>query len=398
MSLYLRGRAVGREQLLSDALQAVQYLEAKGHERPIVMAYNPVARLNPYSALLYSGLWDHGIAPVPVLRFADLDALLPLLSAGTRIVLHLQWTSDVLRDAQTETEAAAKDRAAEFVGRLDAFLGAGGRLLWTVHNVLPHDCRFPRIEAGLEQAVADRAHLIHVLSHGTIDAAAQWFTIDPAKAVSIRHPHYLGAYPDFIPRDQARYDLGLLPDEIVYVFVGVIRPYKGLDLLLDAFDAVCGSRGGPRRLLVAGNAAGDPGTQDVLDRCLLHPHVVLRQGSVPDTEMQYYLRAADIAVLPYQRSLNSGVLALALSFGLPVVAPDSPATAEMTTPEVARTFQPGVPAALTQALADADELVAPAARDAALRIARRHDRHEVAEQFAALADRVGADWPLTTIR
>jgi glycosyltransferase involved in cell wall biosynthesis len=356
------------------------------------MAYSPVARVNPYTALLYSRLWDHGIAPVPVMRFADLAALLPLLSSGTRIMLHLQWTSDVLRDAGTEAEA--KDKAGAFVGLLDAFLEAGGRLAWTVHNGLPHDCRFPRIEAGIEQAVADRARLVHVLNHSTVDAVAEWFTIEPAKAVTIPHPHYLGSYQDFVPRDQARYDLGLLPDEIVYAFVGVIRPYKGLDLLLDAFDAVCASRGGPRRLLVAGNASSDPRTQDAADRCLLHPQVVLRQGAVPDGEMQYYLRAADIAVLPYQRSLNSGVLLLALSFGLPVVAPASPATAGMTTPAAARTFQPGDPAALTQALADADDLLTLAARDAALRIAEQHDRHQIAEQFAALAGRVAADWPV----
>jgi glycosyltransferase involved in cell wall biosynthesis len=388
----LRGRAVGREQLLTDAIQAVQYLEAKGHEQPVLMAYSPVARVNPYTALLYSRLWDHGIAPVPVMRFADLAALLPLLSSGTRIMLHLQWTSDVLRDAGTEAEA--KDKAGAFVGLLDAFLEAGGRLAWTVHNGLPHDCRFPRIEAGIEQAVADRARLVHVLNHSTVDAVAEWFTIEPAKAVTIPHPHYLGSYQDFVPRDQARYDLGLLPDEIVYAFVGAIKPYKGLDLLLDAFDAVRGNGAPARRLLVAGNAAGDPQTQAVLDRCLLHPQVVLRQRLVPDGEMQYYLRAADIAVLPYRRSLNSGVLLLALSFGLPVVALDSPATAEITTADVARTFRPDDPGALTRALAAADELVTPAAREAALRIARRYDPHEIAEQFAALAGRLAADWPL----
>jgi hypothetical protein len=38
---------------------------------------------------------------------------------------------------------------------------------------------------------------------------AAWFTLDPAKTAHIPHPHYLGSYPDFIPRDQARYDLGL---------------------------------------------------------------------------------------------------------------------------------------------------------------------------------------------
>ncbi|MDX6392616.1 MAG: hypothetical protein QOJ73_3679 [Streptosporangiaceae bacterium] len=396
MSFYLRGRSIGREQLLGDAIQAVQYLEAMGHEQPVLMAYNPVARRNTYSAQLYSRLWERGIAPVPLLRFADLDTLLPLLSAGTRIILHLQWTSDVLRDA--ETEAEAKDKAGEFDGRLDAFLGAGGRLTWTIHNVLPHDCRFPQAEARIEQAVAERARLVHVLNHGTVDAVADWLTIDPAKVVSIPHPNYLGSFQDFIPRDQARYDLGLLPDEIVYAFVGAIRPYKGLDLLLDAFDVVRDSGGRPRRLLVAGDASGDAPTQDVLDRCLLHPQVILRQGFVPDGDMQYYMRAADIAVLPYRRSLNSGVLLLALSFGLPVVALDSPATAEITTADVARIFPPDDPGALAKALAAADELLTPAAREAALRIAQQYGRHEIGGQFAAaLADRVAADWPLAAV-
>lgn len=392
MSLYLRGRTAGREPLLDDALHAIQYLEAQGSERPVLMAYHPVARLNPYSALLYARLWDHGIAPVSLARFSDLGALLPVLSAGTRVILHLQWTSDVLRQAGSEAEA--KDLTGQFIAGLDEFIAAGGRLTWTVHNVLPHDCRFPEAEAALQQAVADRARLIHILSRGTLDAVAGWFTIEPEKTVHVPHPHYLGSYPDVVPRDQARYDLGLLPDEIVYTLVGALQPYKGMERLLDAFDAVRAHGGRPRRLLVAGKAAEDPRTRQLLDRCLLHPHVVLRPVAIPDGEMQYYLRAADIAVLPYDRGLNSGVLLLALSFGLPVVAPENLVTGEITTPGAVRTFRPDDPGGLTKALAAADDLLTPEAREEALRIARRYDPGEIAEQFAsALDDRVAADWP-----
>ncbi len=117
MSLYLRGRIAGGDRLISDALQAVQYLEAKGHERPVLMPYNPVARINSYSALLYARLWDYGIAPLPLMSFADLDAMRHPLALGTRVVLHMQWTMEVLRGAQTEAEA--KDLAGEFVARLD---------------------------------------------------------------------------------------------------------------------------------------------------------------------------------------------------------------------------------------------------------------------------------------
>jgi glycosyltransferase involved in cell wall biosynthesis len=114
--------------------------------------------------------------------------------------------------------------------------------------------------------------------------------------------------------------------------------------------------------------------------------------------MQYYLRAADIAVLPYRRGLNSGVLLLALSFGLPVVAPENLVTDEITTPGAVRTFRPDDPYGLTSALAAADDLLTPEAREEALRIARRYDPAGIAERFAsALNDRVAADWPTTPV-
>jgi beta-1,4-mannosyltransferase len=389
VSRYLRGRVPGRGRLLPDAVQAIQYLEAAGQERPVLLAYHPVARVNPYTALLHGKLWSRGVAPVPVIRFTDLEALLPLAERGDRIVLHLQWTSDVLKEATTDAEA--KDLAGEFLDRLDRFLGAGGRLVWTVHNVLPHDCPFPRAEAALQQAVADRAGLIHVLNAGTADAAAQWFTIEPEKTVLIPHPHYRGTYPDFITKDQARYELGVGPEEIVYAFVGAIKPYKGLEELLDAMDALRGYGDRPRRLLVAGKPDEDPETQQILDRTLLHPDTLLRPTAVPDMEMQYYLRAADLGVLPYRKSLNSGVLLLALSFGLPVVTADTPAAAEIVTPEIARTFQAGDTASLVEAMKAADELLDPAAQQAAVRAAERFDPAGIAQQFAdAIADRAAA--------
>ncbi|HEX7163078.1 MAG TPA: glycosyltransferase [Trebonia sp.] len=395
MSKDMRGRVAGRDRLVADAVHAAQYLESMGCPRPVIMAYNPVARVNTYSALMYSRLWQRGIAPLPLFQIADLDALCPLMAdLGIRIVLHQQWTSDILRNATSESDAMAK--SADFVGLLDRFLGAGGRMVWTVHNVLSHDAPFPAIEAAMQQEIADRAQAIHVLTSGTVQATAEWFRIPPEKTTHIPHPNYVGSYPDIISRDQARYDLDLLPDEVVYSFIGAIKPYKGLEQLLDAFDIVRRD-GRPRRLLVAGIPGTDPATEALLDRCLLHPYVVLHPAIVPDNELQYYLRAADVAVLPYQRSLNSGVLMLALSFGLPLVAPQSPSSMEIVTPAVARTFQPGNAESLTAALAAADELITPAARSEAERVARSFAPGPLAEQFAALIDQVTAEQALDAV-
>jgi beta-1,4-mannosyltransferase len=386
MSFDMHGRVVGRARLMTGAVHAAQYLESMGHPRPVLMAYNPVARVNTYSAMMYSGLWQRGIAPLPLFRITDVEALYPLMmDPGIRIVLHQQWTSDILRNAASEADA--KTKLEDFVSLLDRFLGAGGRMVWTVHNVLPHDSPFPDVEAALQKEIADRARAIHVLNSGTVQAAAEWFRIPPEKTTHIPHPNYIGSYPDIVSRDQARYDLDLLPDDVVYSFVGAIKPYKGLEQLLDAFDIIR-QDGRPRRLVVAGIPDTDPATQALLDRCLLHPYVVLRPTIVPDNELQYYLRAADVAVLPYRRSLNSGVLMLALSFGLPVVAPETPSTMEIVTPAVARTFQPDDAESLAAAMAAADELITPTARNEAERIAQTFNPRRLAEQFAVLIGQV----------
>lgn len=388
MTSDMRGRIPGPERFITDAVQALQYLEAAGCQRPVLMPSNPVARINTYTALMYSALWEHGVAPLPLIRIGDLNALIPLLQ-GQHVpcVLHQQWTSTIL--AGSTSVAAAERRAQEYFRLIDRFQQAGGRLVWTVHNVLPHDAPFPDVEAAIHQELANRAQAIHVLNTATIEASADFFRIPADKTVHIPHPHYMGSYPDIITRDQARWDLHLQPDEVVYSFLGAIKPYKGLEQLLDAFDTVS-KDGRPRRLVVAGNPSADPATQAVLDRCQLHPNVVLRAGTVPDNELQYYLRAADVAVLPYQQSLNSGVLMLALSFGLPVVAPATPATRDIVTPAVARTFQPGDAGSLAAALAAADELVTPAARAQATQIARSYDPAGIAGQFAGLVCKVVA--------
>lgn len=375
-----RGRGNGRGKLIVEAAQALQYLEAMGHEQNAVLLYHPVARGNPFLATIYGGMWERGIASLPLNRLRDLSAIEPLLAAGRRVILHLHWIKGWPDSAKTEAEMRAASET--YLNRIDAFLEAGGRLAWTVHNVLPHDTGFPELAAALQQAVVDRAEIVHIMNAGTVAEVGEWFKIPPEKVVQIPHPNYRSAYQDIVTRDQARYDLGLSPDEIVYAAVGSIQPYKGLELLLDAFDAVAKRSPRPRRIVLAGAPAEVEEVDVLLDRCLLHPQVVLSAKRVPDVEMQLYLRAADVVVLPYRRSLNSGVLLLALSFGLPVVVATAGIDNELTSPDVARTFEPGNLDSLADALLSADELLAPGTREAALRLADTFDPMVIRRRFA----------------
>jgi glycosyltransferase involved in cell wall biosynthesis len=351
----------------------------------VVLAYFPPVPINPYQAMLYRRTLTAGIAALPMRNLDGLDTLTSvapsLVANGVTPALHLHWLNRITRYATDEAHAQAEVQA--FLARLDAFLAVGGRLIWTAHNVLPHDSRYPAADTVLRQGLADRAALVHVVAGGTAEAIGDRYRLPPPeRVIHVPHPSYRGAYPEGPDRDQARLALGLTPDELVYAFVGAIRPYKGLTALLDAFDEVA-TDGRPRRLIVAGNPDKSAAVEAAIDACLAHPNVLLTTGLLPAEELAVVLRAADIAVLPYRDALNSGVLMLALTFGLPVVAPAIPGVTELVDERVAATFQTGEAGALVAALRRSEQLPGHAATARALEIAAAHDPDTLSERFAA---------------
>ena len=366
----------------------------------MVLATWPFDPGNPFQALLTSRVEGFGIVPVGMDRLADLDdpVALPALAAlradGVEVVLHLHWLARVLRGV--ESEAEGRERVAAFLGALDAFRDTGGRLVWTVHNVLPHDTAYPALDLELRKGVVARADIVHVLSAGTVEAAAPMYAISPDKVLHVPHPAYLGVYPDDVSDGDARRHYGLGADDIVFGLVGNLRPYKGLDDLLDAFESLAAAPPDARRrrLLFAGMPVADPSIEALLAKARSNPDVVVDARRLPAEELSIPLRASDVVVLPYRDSLNSGALLLALSFGRPVIAAASPHVSETVGPDASITFDAEDQAALTAALRDVDRLLTPDARDAALATARRFDPDAVSRRFAAaLRDRLGGGRP-----
>lgn len=120
----------------------------------------------------------------------------------------------------------------------------------------------------------------------------------------------------------ARKALGLAPTDKVLLFFGNIAPYKGLDILIDALQAVpeC-------RLIVAGRVKKgcDVYWQEIQRAIVtkgLAERVIQKLDFIPDEDVEVYFKAADVAVLPYRAISQSGVLFLSYNFGLPVVATD----------------------------------------------------------------------------
>lgn len=379
----VRERHTWRQRL--DAFgAAVERAQQAREGIPATVGYFPDYPENPYQRMLYAQSVASGLRVVPVadpLRFPvvrddskDLD----------RHVLHIQWTAPLLQVATGPLDATR--RLEMFKESVSRFRERGGRLLWTVHNVLPHELRFRIAELELAEFLARSADRIHVLGKETLDAAAPFYRLPPEKVEVIPHCSYLDVYPDCIGSAEARRRLGLLDGEIGILLFGVIRPYKGLDLLLDVFDRLLAAD--PRlRLLVAGRPSASPRVDIWRERCAAHPRIVSALQYIEPSEVQVWMRASDLVILPYQAVLNSGALHLALAFGRPVVAPAVGVVASQVDPSFAATFAPGDPDGMERAIQDAvARLITPAASAAALAAAERWAPAQMSQAFYELVE------------
>ncbi|MGH7823311.1 MAG: glycosyltransferase, partial [Candidatus Binatia bacterium] len=208
-----------------------------------------------------------------------------------------------------------------------------------------------------------------------------YYTLPADKVRVIPHPSYVGVYPADTTRDAARAALGLGAGETVLAALGAVRRYKGIGSLLDAFDAA--RRANPRlRLIVAGRPIRFPGFVALKRRCERNPAILSRFEGVPDEELQLYLAAADVVVLPYADVLNSGIVMLAATFGRPVIAPDCGCVGAIVGEELGIRFKPDSPGALEQALLRVDSLKDPRHADAARRFAESLAPRLVSERFS----------------
>jgi D-inositol-3-phosphate glycosyltransferase len=124
---------------------------------------------------------------------------------------------------------------------------------------------------------------------------------------------------------EAKQSLGVGKTEKVILFYGHIAPYKGLEYLVSAFAKVTGLHP-DYKLVIAGRPKNcDVYWRAVQERISKHipkDRVLVRAVFIPDEETEVYFKAADVVVLPYTHIYQSGVLFLAYSFGVPVLASD----------------------------------------------------------------------------
>jgi glycosyltransferase involved in cell wall biosynthesis len=298
---------------------------------------------NPYQRLLEAALHPRYVASYggPALARTRLRQR----DGEDHVLLHVHWEDHVYRDAVDAADGAARVDA--FIEEIEGFVGDGGGLVWTVHNLEPHVARNPAAQKRLVEALQRHAHRVSVHGVAALSALAAR-GVPEDRLVLVPHGHFIGAHGPPVDRSRARAALGLDPVARIALLVGRVDAYKGLARLVAAFGEV----GAPGlQLAVVGKAI--VAVDDILAGLppARRSRVDFRPGFLPDEQLALWLGACDAVLLPYEDITTSGTLLLALSYARPVVVADHGAILEIAAEgREALLFRAGDTPALAEAL------------------------------------------------
>lgn len=191
---------------------------------------------------------------------------------------------------------------------------SGTKCIGLLHNVIPHEPHW--FDAPLTKYFL-KACSGFVTMAGSVEKDLERL-LPGAPHINRQHPLYTH-FGEPMPKADAQKLLGLDPEKKTLLFFGLIREYKGLDILLEAFRTLPEDY----QLVVAGECYGSfDKYQNIIDSLPGKDRVHVFQGYVRDSEVKKYFSASDLAVLPYRSATQSGISAIACHFGLPMLVTD----------------------------------------------------------------------------
>lgn len=186
------------------------------------------------------------------------------------------------------------------------------KVITLIHNAIPHEPRF--FDKPLASLLFRQSDGFIVMSK-TVEKDLLRLRPD-ARYIYNPHPLY-DHFGDKIDKMEARRKLSLKADKKTLLFFGLIRDYKGLDLLIQAMDQLDDSF----QLLIAGESYGSfEKYQALIDISNGKDRIHVHNRYISDEEIPLFFSAADTLVLPYRSATQSGVVSIAYHYDLPMIA------------------------------------------------------------------------------
>jgi len=233
-------------------------------------------------------------------------------------ILHVHWTHSIYQ-SNIKSLFILKSLIVLFFIKVLRLKGI--KFVWTVHNLYPHSYKFKKLEKWIRKTIMNECSFIIVAANSLKQNVLKEYSIPEEKIKVIPHGHYKNAYK--IKGENIREKYNIEKQDYLYLFLGAIKPYKGVDSLLLNFQKLSQTNKEEKNyLLVAGNASEE--IQQELIKQSGNSNIIFDFRFIPDDEIADIILACDAVVLPYKEITTSGSAILALSFNKPIVAPKTP--------------------------------------------------------------------------
>lgn len=187
------------------------------------------------------------------------------------------------------------------------------KLIAVCHNVIPHEKKLG--DEFLTKSFLSTMDYYILLSEEVKKDLLK--IVQNPKAAVLPHPVY-SKFGEIIYKDEAKNFLDLKEKNYI-LFFGIIRSYKGLDILIESLRLIKNEI--DVNLIVAGEFYDDQKKYlDLIEKSGLKNRIILFDKFIPANEVKYYFCAADALILPYRDATQSGILQIAVNFNKPVIA------------------------------------------------------------------------------
>lgn len=270
---------------------------------------------NPYNWLLNTNLSKSGVL---IKSYKHRSIFIDKID-----IWHMHWPAEnVISDSYFKTTA-------RIIGFFILILVSKLRnikLLWTAHNIKLHDKNY-LIENLFYKYFHYSLDGIICLSEDSYHKLISTYpSLNQKPFKIIKHGHYENYYPNKISEKEARTQLGIKESAKIGLFIGQIREYKKLDILIDQFRRLDDENAS---LIIAGKPKTDNLKRKLIELIGDDKRIIFKPSFVKNEDFQLYFNASDFLIIPYKETLNSGIALLSLTFGLPIFSSKIPSIIEL---------------------------------------------------------------------
>jgi len=272
------------------------------------------SNLNPYNSLLYAQIQARGQRIHEFTWRRVLKLQLP-------DVLHVHWPERQILAPGWKLRKIAEAVLFRFYAWATRL--RGGKIIWTAHNAFAHDKPRNRLNLFLWTRFLSRLDgIIYLSEESRRQIEGEFPVLRNKTSVVIQHGDYLEWLSTMnaraVPNTISRESLGIPADAKVILSFGLIRPYKGIDLLVEQFKFLDEDT----HLIIAGYTSRRELREKIEQLSQGRPNIHLLLRWARGEELASLLELSDLVVLPYRTITNSGAALLALSAQLPILGPN----------------------------------------------------------------------------